>query len=166
MCIRDRTSLSAQGVSSQCPPGSFHADGTPDNTKIAQDACQKAIDLFQYLAPQLAAIVAGGNSTQGRTGTLGGLGHFSVGIRGNGINSSLPDVDRVVPNTGGAQQSTYTITDRLFGLPTGDVAIGLLGGLPLGLTHLGGLDLLVSASYLPSYSSSSVDIAVPSGSLK
>jgi hypothetical protein len=156
----------AQGVSPQCPPGSFNTLGEPDNTKIAQDACQKAIDLFQYMAPQLAAIVAGGNATQGLTGTLGGLGHFSVGIRGNGIRAALPDVDRVVPSANGAEQSDYTITDRPFGVPTGDLAIGLFKGLPLGLTNIGGLDLLVSTAYLPGYSNSSVDISVPSGSWK
>ena len=158
--------VSAQGVSSLCPPGSVNALGQPDNAKIAQDACQKAIDLFQYVAPQLGAIVAGGSATQGFTGTLGGLGHFSIGVRGNGINGSLPDIDRIVPSANGAEQSTYPITDAGIGLPTGDVAIGLFNGLPLGITHLGGLDLLVSAAYLPSYNNSSLDISVPSGSWK
>lgn len=159
-------SLGAQGISSQCPPGALKANGDPDNTKIAQDACQKAIDLFQYVAPQLGAVVAGGNATQGHTGTLGGIGHFSIGIRGNALWGSLPDVDRVVPATRGAQQSSYTVSNRVVGLPTGDLAIGLFKGLPLGLTNAGGLDLLVSAAYLPSYNSSSVDVAVPSGSWK
>ena len=52
-------SVSAQGISSQCPPGGLKANGDPDNTRIAQDACQKAIDLFQYVAPQLGAVLAG-----------------------------------------------------------------------------------------------------------
>lgn len=159
-------SLGAQGISSECPPGSFKPNGDPDNTKIAQDACQKAIDLFQYVAPQLATVLAGGNPTQGLTGTLGGLGHFAVGIRGNLMRGSLPQVDRVVPATRGAQQSSYTISDRLVGLPTGDLAIGVFRGLPLVLTNAGGIDILVSASYLPSYNNESVDIAVPSGSWK
>jgi hypothetical protein len=159
-------SLRAQGISSQCPPGAFKANGDPDNTKIAQDACQKAIDLFQYVAPQLAAVVAGGSPIQGITGTLGGLGHFRVGIRGNAIRASLPDVDRVVPATRGAQQSSYTVSNRFVGLPTADLEVGLFGGLPLVLTSIGGLDLLLSAAYLPSYNNESVDIAVPSGSWK
>ena len=165
LLVSARSTL-AQGVSPLCPPGSFDALGQPNNTKIAQDACQKAIDLFQYVAPQLGAIVAGASATQGFTGTMGGLGHFSIGIRANGLNGSLPDVDRVVPSTRGAEQSTYTITDAGFGLPVGDVAVGLFGGLPLGITHFGGLDLLVSAAYLPTYNNSSIDIAVPSGSWK
>ena len=155
-------SLSAQGISSQCPPGSFRLNGDPDNTKIAQDACQKAVDLFQYLAPQLGAVLAGASATQGLSGTLGGLGHFSVGIRGNLMQASIPEVDRVVPATLGAEQSTYTLSNRFIGLPTGDVAIGLFKGLPLGLSHAGGIDLLLSAAYLPSYNNNSVDVSVSS----
>jgi len=158
--------VGAQGISPQCPPGSFLPNGEPDNTKIAQDACQKAIDLFEYMAPQLGALLAGGNATQGLTGTLGGLGHFVVGLRGNAIRGSLPEVDKFAPATGGAQQITYTVTEPFMGLPTGDAAIGIFGGLPLGLTRIGGLDLLVSASYLPEYNNASVDVAVPAGSWK
>jgi len=158
--------LAAQGISPHCPPGSFKANGDPDNTKIAQDACQKAIDLFQYMAPQLGALLSGGNATQGLTGTLGGLGHFVLGVRANGIRGGLPEVDRVVPATRGAQQSTYSVTEPLIGLPTGDAAIGIFGGIPVGLTKVGGLDLLVSASYLPNYNNASVDVAVPAGSWK
>jgi hypothetical protein len=158
--------LAAQGISAQCPPGSYKANGDPDNTKIAQDACQKAIDLFQYVAPQLGAVLAGANATQGVTGTLGGLGHFSVGIRGNVMGGSLPEVDRVVPATRGAEQSSYTLSNRVIGLPTGDVAIGLFKGLPLGLSNAGGLDLLLSAAYLPNYNNNSVDVAVASSSWK
>src|ERR1051326_4043499 len=112
---------SAQAVSSLCPPGSVDAFGQPDNARVAQDACQKAIDLFHYVAPELGAILAGGSATQAFTGSVGGIGHFSVGIRGNGMNGSLPDVDRVVPSASGAQQSTYTITGAALGLPTDPV---------------------------------------------
>lgn len=154
----------AQGIDPQCPPGSTNILGEPDNTKIAQDACQKAIDLFKYLSPQLGAVLAGGTPTQGISGTLGGPGHFSFGIRANGLRGSLPQVDRVVPNTHGAQVSTYGIDDKPVGFVTADVGIGLFQGLQS--SGLGALDLLVSASYLPSYSNVNVDIAEPSGSFK
>src|SRR4051794_30238048 len=95
--------LNAQGIDPQCPPGTEN-NGSPDNTMVAQDACQKSKDLFRYLAPEIGVTLAGGNATQGLTGTLGGLGHFSVGIRGNGLDMSLPQVDRVTPNTRGARQ--------------------------------------------------------------
>ena len=96
------TNLAAQSVSSECPPGN-----PGSNTRIAQDACQKAIDLFQYVAPQLGGVLAGGNPTQGLTGTLGGIGHFSVGIRGNLMKTELPEVDKVVPATTGAVSRRY-----------------------------------------------------------
>jgi len=151
----------AQGISSKCPAG---AAGS--NDRIAQDACQKAIDLFQYMAPQLGALVAGGNPTQGVAGTVGGVGHFSVGIRGNALKASLPEVDKVVPATTGAINNTYSLDSKPFGLPTADVSIGILGGFPLGITSVGGVDLLVTGSYLPSYDNGSIKVEVPNGSLK
>jgi hypothetical protein len=156
--------LSAQEIDPQCPPGSMTPGGTPDNTMVAQDACQKAIDLFRYLAPQLGTILAGGNPTQGIAGTLGGIGHFSFGIRANGLSGSIPEIDLVVPNTRGARQDTYTIDERTVGFLTADVGIGLFGG--MAQSGLGALDLLVSATYLPEYSNASVEITEPSGGFK
>ena len=34
--------------------------------RVAQDACQQAYDLFQFMAPQLGVAVAGGNATLGQ----------------------------------------------------------------------------------------------------
>jgi hypothetical protein len=154
----------AQGIDPQCPPGSTNSAGDPDNTRIAQDACQKAIDLFKYLAPQLGAVLAGGSPTQGISGTLGGPGHFSFGIRANALRGSLPQVDRVVPSTHGAQVSTYGIDDKPVGFVTADAGVGIFGGMQG--SGFGALDALVSASYLPSYNNENVDIAEPSGSFK
>ncbi len=159
-------SASAQGINSQCPAGSTGFGGVPDQARAAQDACQKSIDLFQYMAPQLGVMVAGGNATLGQGGTLGGLGKFSAGIRVNVLQGSLPDVDQVVPGVNGAQASTYSTKDQILPLPTADVAIGLFKGIPLGVTNVGGVDLLVSAAYLPEYSGDFIDVKVPDGSLK
>jgi len=155
---------SAQEVDSQCPPGSSTLLGGPDNTMVAQDACQKAIDLFRYMSPQLGAVLAGGNPTQGFAGTLGGLGHFSLGVRGNGLNGSLPEVDRVVPNTRGARADTYTIDTKPVGFITADFGIGLFKGAMT--SGFGSVDALVSASYVPEYTGNDVDVTVPSGSIK
>ncbi len=154
----------AQGIDPQCPAGTINGQNEPDNTEIAQDACQKAIDLFKYLGPQLGAVVAGGTPTQGISGTLGGPGHFSIGLRANGLRGSLPHIDRVVPNTRGAQVSTYGIDDKPIGFVTADVGAGLFKGLPG--SGLGAVDLLVSASYLPTYHNVNLDITEPTGSLK
>jgi hypothetical protein len=157
--------LSAQGIDPQCPPGSMTSAGIPDNTMVAQDACQKAIDLFRYLAPQLGTIVAGGNPTQGLTGTLGGPGHFSFGVRANGMTGSLPEVDLVVPNTRGARNDlSYPIEDQIVGFATADLGVGLFKG--MASSGFGAIDALVSASYLPEYSSPSVEVSEPSGGFK
>jgi len=154
----------AQAIDPQCPAGTFNSANQPDNTEVAQDACQKAIDLFKYLAPQLGAVLAGGNPTQGVSGKLGGPGHFALGLRANILYASLPQVDRVVPNTRGAQASTYGIDDQIIGFATADVALGLFKG--ASGSGFGSFDLLMSGSYVPSYSNANVDIAVPSGSVK
>ena len=145
--------LGAQTVSSQCP-------GATAAQRVAQDVCQKAVDLFQYVSPQLGAVIAGGNPTLGQGGTLGGVGHFAVSLRGNVLAGSLPDVRTVSVSYSGAQSSAFPTTGQALPMPAVDAAIGVFKGLPLGLTNVGGVDLLLNASYLPSYSGSNVDIAV------
>jgi hypothetical protein len=51
-------------------------------------------------------------------------------------------------------------------MPTADLALGIFKGLPLAITNVGGVDLLVSASYLPEFNNSGVSVKVPNGSLK
>jgi hypothetical protein len=160
------TSVGAQGVDTQrCPPGNVGA-AFPDQTRATQDACQKAIDLFQYLVPQLGTAIAGGNATLGQGGTLGGLGHFLVAVRINAVQGSIPQVDQVQPSVNGAVSSTYDTKTQILPMPTADLAIGIFKGLPLAITNVGGIDLLVSASYLPEFNSSGVSVKVPNGSLK
>lgn len=159
MTLGGSTVLHAQSVSPQCPAGTLGEQTT-------QDACQKAIDLFNYMAPQLGTVIAGGNATLGQGGTLGGFPHFVVGIRANALMGSLPNVDEVQPAFTGAQQDDYETKGQAFGLPSVDAAIGIFKGLPIGVTNIGGVDLLLSASYLPEYSGNGVEVAVPDGSLK
>lgn len=163
------TSLNAQGTGvdlTQCPPGSRNSFGVPDATKASQDACQKTIDLFQYMAPQLGISITGGNATLGKGGTLGGLGHFSIGLRINAVQGSVPQIANVTPQVDTARSSRYDTKNQIIGLPTADLAVGLFKGLPLGITNVGGIDLLVSAAYLPEFNTSGVDVKVPNGSLK
>lgn len=137
---------SAQGGTTQCSSGP------------AQDACQQAYDLYQYLSPQLALALAGGNATLGQGSTLGGIGHFSIGARANGFQGSLPQVDKFQQSSSGATQRSLPTSDQWLGLPTADAAVGIFGGVPLPLTNVGGIDLLVSASYVPNFSNSSVSV--------
>src|SRR5678815_1661452 len=93
-------------ATSKCPPGSTNALGIPNSDRVAQDGCQQAYDLFQFMAPQLGISLAGGNATLGQGGTLGGLGHFTIGVRGNVVQGLLPDVGAFQQSTTGAQRRT------------------------------------------------------------
>ena len=152
------TSLMAQDP--RCP-------ATTNAERISQDACQKSIDLFQYLAPQLGTSIAGGNATLGQAGSLGGLGHFSVGLRVNAIQGSLPQIQNISPSVTGAKNTPPIDTKtQLFPMPTAELAVGIFKGLPLAITNVGGVDVLVSAAYVPEFNSSGVSVKVPNGSLK
>src|SRR6266550_7880779 len=159
------SSLSAQVDTQRCPPGNV-GQTIPDQTRASQDACQKAIDLFQYMAPQLGTSIAGGNPTLGQGGNLGGLGHFSAGLRVNVLQGSLPQVQNVTPSVTGATSTQFQTKDQYIPMPTADLAIGVFKGIPLALTNVGGVDVLVSASYVPEFNNSGVSVKVPNGSLK
>jgi hypothetical protein len=141
------TTMFAQGLSaSACPAGT------------AQDACQQAYDLYQYMAPQLGLALAGGNATLGQGSVLGGLGHFSAGVRGNVFNGELPQVDQFTQSTSGAQRNNLPTKSQVLGLPTADAAVGIFKGFPLALTNILGIDALVSAAYVPTINSDNVSI--------
>jgi hypothetical protein len=150
----------------QCPPGTTDSFGIPDQTRATQDACQKAIDLFRYMAPQLGTALAGGAPTLGQGGPTGGLGHFSIGVRVNAVMGDLPQVQDVPLSVQGAERDTYPLESQIIPLPTADLALGLFGGLPLGITSVGGLDLLVSASYLPEFEADNIEVEVDGSSIK
>jgi len=127
---------------------------------LTQDACQKAVDLYQYLAPQLGTAITGGNATLGQGGALGGIGHFSLGLRVNAVKGSIPQIDdaSAAPSLTGAKATAYRTEDYPVPMPTVDGAIGIFRGLPVGLTNVGGIDLLVSASYIPTVNEDDVSI--------
>jgi hypothetical protein len=99
-------------------------------------------------------------------GSLGGLGHFSAGLRINALQGSLPQVQNVTPSVTGEVKSNYDTKTQLMPMPTAELAIGIFKGIPLAITNVGGVDLLVSAAYLPEFNSSGVSVKVPNGSLK
>ena len=147
----------AQSTAVPCPITGTTAEQA--RRRATQDACQQAVDLFQYMVPQLGVAITGGNATLGQGGALGGFGHFSVGLRANVLQGNVPQVDRVTVATTGRQQRTnYPTKDQFLGLPTVDAAIGVFKGVPLGLTNVGGVDLLVSAAYVPKYEADEVTV--------
>ncbi|HJR66230.1 MAG TPA: hypothetical protein VJ802_07350 [Gemmatimonadaceae bacterium] len=131
-----------------------------------QDACQKAIDLLNYMTPQLGTLIAGGNATIGQGGTLGGLGHFALSVRANAMRASLPDIDGAGVNYGTAQRSNYVTEAQWAALPVVDAAFGLFKGIPLPLTNVLGVDVLVNVSYLPELEHHPLSLTTPDGSFK
>jgi len=116
----------------------------------SQDVCQKAVDLLNFMTPQLSTALVGGNPTLGQGGVLGGLGHFSIDIRASGsLSFELPKLSNVGLSLAGAQHSTFTSDKKPFGVPSVDAGIGLWRGFSLGVTHVGGVDALVTMTYLP-----------------
>jgi hypothetical protein len=147
-----------------CPPGTVNGLGVPDRERATQDACQQAVDLFKYMMPQLGIGLTGGNTTLAQGGALGGLGHFVIGIRGNVLAGTVPVPQQ--PATNGAQQRPdYETKDQILGLPAVDLALGVFKGLPLALSNVGGIDLLLSATYIPELSTDNVSIT-PDNPLK
>src|SRR5918999_3451839 len=141
--------------------------GTPTSANQAtEDARQQATDVFQYMAPQLGLAIVGGSPTLGSSKILGGLGHFSIGVRGNALEGNLPQVDQFQTSCTGAQSRTLPTAEQYLGLPGVDAAIGVFKGLPLGVTNVGGIDVLLSASYIPELDTDHIDVTVPEGSLK
>jgi hypothetical protein len=131
-----------------------------------QDACQKALDLLNYMTPQLGALIAGGNATIGQGGTLGGLGHFALSVRANAMRASLPDIDGAGVNYGAAQRSNYVTEAQWAGMPVVDAAFGVFKGIPLPLTNVLGVDLLLNVSYLPELEHHPLSLTTPDGSFK
>lgn len=151
----------AQGgtIDPQCSAGTV-------TSRATQDACQKAVDVFQFMAPQLGASLIGGNIVQGEVGGLGGLGHLSVGIRGNVLRGRVPDVAAITPEITGAQASDYRVKDLPVGLPVVDVALGVLPGVHSGGLTLFALDGLMNVAYVPEVTSGQFKLSVPNGSLR
>jgi hypothetical protein len=135
----------------------------------AQDACHAVLDLFQYMTPQLGISFTGGNVTLAQGGALGGLPRFSVGARANVINGNL-FVLQTPSATGPALRTAanpYPTKDQYIGLPGAEASIGLWRGISRAGTSFGGIDALVSASYIPTLKTESGDISIePDSPLK
>jgi hypothetical protein len=126
-------------------------------TGVSADACQQAIDFFQYMAPQLGTAITGGNTTLAQGGSLGGMRfgivpRIAIGVRVNAVQGNVPNFE---PNpqlpgaTAPPAARELTSESQFIPGPAVDVALGLFKGVPLALSNVGGVDLLLSAAYVP-----------------
>ena len=132
---------------------------------MRSDACQATVDLFGYLAPQVGALVAGGNATIGQGGALPGLGHVAVAIRMNALQGSLPDLAGFTGGSTGQPQKLATRSVTAIA-PAVDAAVGIYGGYPVGVTRVGAVDVLLDGSFVPALSAGPTKLELPDGSVK
>jgi hypothetical protein len=159
----------AQTNAASCPASTSAGTINGSRQNAQRDACLMAVDVFQFLAPQLGISLTGGNATLGQGGTLGGLGHFAVGVRANLVMGDLPEVDKFpsVRTSENAPARTLDSKNQPLGLPVVDAAIGIFKGLPLGVSNVGGIDLLVNAAYVPKIGAEGDDFRIePESELK
>jgi len=140
----------AQAQATDCPASTAGVTPAGQAQNAGRDLCLQTKDIFQLFAPQLGVSITGGNATLGQGGTLGGLGHFTIEARGNVVVGDVPDVTNFpVPRTSTPTPEQLPSKHQIVGLPAIDGALGIFKGLPLGLTNVGGIDLLVNAAYVP-----------------
>lgn len=131
----------------------------------ARQACNTAMDMLNYMTPQLATAIAAGSSTLGQSGVLGGLGHFAISLRGTGVmNGGLPNLDAGFSTTN-APQNYAVDTKPIPGVGV-DASIGIWKGFNLAATHIGGVDAIVSALYLPNVTDNEFSLKATGGNLK
>lgn len=135
---------------------------------VARQACYASQDLVNYMTPQLSTAIAGGSPTLAQSGALGGLGRFALTLRGTGVmDGAFPNIGDVPFKTDGTKQN-YTTKDQVIPGAAVDASIGIWEGMNLGATHVGGIDALVSALYIPDVTGSGNDFSIKAkdGNLK
>ncbi len=163
--MRIRTTMMAVGAVMLAASAPAQAQTCAAGT--TQDACYKTIDLFNFLTPQISTALVGGSTTLGQGGVLGGFPHFALALRASAVKGTFPKISNVGFNTSAAQSSTYPGEDQLIPMASVDGALGIYKGFPLGVTRIGGVDLLMTATYVPSPpEGDDITVSLPGGSTK
>lgn len=143
----------AQTTAGTCTAGSsFGGFGS-------QDACTKARDIFAFVMPQVGVALSGGNPVLGEGGTLGGWGKRALSLRVTAVDGNVPANAVPIAIGGGAVSSNLGATRVPVPVPSVDAAIGVFAGVPAGLTNVGGVDVLLGATYLPSVDEDEFSVA-------
>lgn len=136
-------------------------------TGTTADACRKTTDLFNFLTPQISTALVGGSTTLGQGGVLGGFPHFTIAVRATAVKGTFPTLEGHGFNTTSAQATTYPGEDQYIPMASIDGALGIYKGFPLGVTRIGGVDALVTATYIPTApEGGDVTVTLPGGSTK
>ncbi len=135
----------------------------PGSDAAAADACATGADFLRYMAPQLGTALVGGSHTLGIGSNLGGFPHFAIALRGNAVMGSLPQLGNLA--VGPATSRNYAVKNQVLGLPALDFSIGVTEGFSLGVTKIGGIDIIGGATFVPEVSGSDFSLSAPDGSL-
>ncbi|MDQ8153523.1 MAG: hypothetical protein P3B98_02575 [Gemmatimonadota bacterium] len=127
-----------------------------------RDLCTKASDIYQFLMPQLGGALAGGAAMPGQGTTLGGFGHFAIGIRASAVQGTFPKADNISFSTTGATSTRFADNAQLIPMPTVDIGVGLFEGINVGVTKVGAVDALFGITYLPNVDGDGVSLNVES----
>ncbi len=156
-------SFAAAAISFAAPASAAAQQCGAGSDPLAEDACATGRDFLLYMAPQLGTSLVGGSHTLGIGTNLGGFPHFAIALRANAVRGSRPVIDNLAP--GAALQKDFTTEEQFLGLPTVDLAIGLTKGFNIGITRIGGIDLIGGATYVPEVTEDDFSVAAPDGSL-
>lgn len=114
---------------------------------VTENACVQARDLFLYMAPQFGTALTTGSHTLGVGTNLGGFPHFAIALRANAVYGDLPTINDVT--VGPAAATTIETEESPVPMPTFDFALGLTKGFSLGVTRIGGIDLIGGVTFVP-----------------
>jgi hypothetical protein len=131
---------------------------TPATSVSPRDLCQKVFDLFTFLAPQVGVALSGGNVMPGEGGTLGGAGKLSFSLHATVVDGRVPNKAVPLSVGGTAVSSDFGQQRAPIPMPSVDAAFGLIRGYTVGLTNVGGVDLLLGATYVPAVNKDPVSI--------
>ncbi|MCZ8204542.1 hypothetical protein [Gemmatimonas sp.] len=149
--------LGAQTTAGNCATATFGGFS-------GEDACVKARDLFAFVMPQVGVALSGGNPVLGEGGTLGGWGKRALSLRVTAVDGRVPAKAVPIRLTGPAS-SNFGASRVPVPVPSVDAAIGLFTGVPAGLTNIGGVDLLLGATYLPNVTKNGFSVAPQTSSV-
>lgn len=130
------------------------------------DLCEKTADLFSYMIPQLGTSLVGGSHTLGIGSTLGGFPHFAIALRGNAVRGDLPDVGTMNVSPFARSSDPIATNSQIIGLPGLDFAVGIWKGFPLGVSRIGGVDLIGNVTFVPDIEDDGFSITAQDGNTK
>lgn len=157
--------LVAGPLQAQQNPVAANCAVTPSRPITPYNLCRKVVDMFTFLSPQVGVAVSGGNVMLGEGGTLGGPKKFSLSLHVTAVDGRVPSI--AVPLSPAATEIADNFGSQRMPvpMPSLDAAIGVFKGIPAGLTNVGGVDLLLGATYVPNVERNLIQLSTEGGAL-